>query len=203
MFNVALTGGIASGKTAASNLFAELGANIIDTDIISRQLVQPGQIALSQISDAFGQQVIEASGQLGRNKLRQLIFTNPQARKQLEAILHPLIRQQAWLAAEQSQAGYNLFVVPLLYENQQHYPCDRVLVIDIPIELQSARLANRDKLSDENIKRILASQSTREDRLSIADDVIENTGSMIDLYHQVKKRHQQYLQLALEYPHAS
>jgi dephospho-CoA kinase len=203
MFNVALTGGIASGKTAASNLFAELGANIIDTDIISRQLVQPGQIALSQISDAFGQQVIQANGQLDRNKLRQFIFADPQARKQLEAILHPLIRQQAWLAAEQSQAGYNLFVVPLLYENQQHYPCDRVLVIDIPIELQSARLANRDKLSDENIKRILASQSTRENRLSIADNVIENTGSVTDLHRQVKKRHQQYLQLALEYTHAS
>lgn len=195
MLNIALTGGIASGKTTVSNIFAEHGANIIDTDLISREIVQAGKPALQQIAQTFGQQVIQNNGQLDRGRLRQIIFSNLNARKQLENILHPLIREQAWQQAKNNKTGYNLLVIPLLYENQAHYGVDRVLVVDIPLETQKNRLKQRDQLSDNQVEQILSSQSSREQRLGIADDIIENTGLPEDLYAQVKKLHQQYIKL--------
>ena len=198
MFTVALTGGIGSGKSVASDFFATLGAQVIDSDLISRQLVAPGQPALQQIVDTFGSSILLPDGQLNRQALRRTIFAQTSARKNLEAILHPLIRQQVWQEVASSSAVYALLVIPLLYENLEHYPTDRILLIDIPETLQHSRVKARDSLSDAEVERLLSNQSSRAERLSIADEVILNTGSLPDLLIEVENLHHQYQQLTTE-----
>lgn len=197
LFTVALTGGIGSGKSAASDIFAELGAGMIDADIVGRALVQPGQPALHTILREFGPDLINRQGELDRAVLRRRVFANPVQRHRLEAIMHPLIRDAMWRQAKQTDAPYVMLVVPLLYENQAHYPVDRILLIDVPEAMQRARIKQRDKLDDDEIDRILASQSSRAQRLQIADDVIQNTGTLADLRRMVQRRHDDYLQLAV------
>lgn len=193
MLKIGLTGGIGSGKSAASAHFARLGAEVIDTDLLSRELVAPGQPALTEIVDTFGEQVLESSGGLDRSRLRERIFTDPAARNALERILHPRIRDAMLGRAAHSSAPYLVFVIPLLFETGQQSLVDRVLVIDVPEALQRARVGARDQLDDSRIDRILKAQVDRDTRLRGADDVICNDGSLEDLHAAVEQLHHRYM----------
>ena len=196
MFTVVMTGGIASGKTSASDLFASYGVPILDTDLAARTVVEPGQPALDEIKVSFGNDVITASGELDRGVLREVIFEQPEKRRELEAILHPKIRAHINEQKNQLDAAYCIIVVPLYLESGRGYEADRILVIDVPTDLQRERLAKRDNTSPEQIEQILKSQATREERLSAADDVIDNTASPESLAARVAELHQQYLSQA-------
>jgi len=196
MFTVVMTGGIASGKTSASDLFASYGVPILDTDLAARTVVEPGQPALDEIKVSFGNDVITASGELDRAVLREVIFEQPEKRRELEAILHPKIRAHINEQKNQLDAAYCIIVVPLYLESGRGYEADRILVIDVPTDLQRERLAKRDNTSPEQIEQILKSQATREERLSAADDVIDNTASPESLAARVAELHQQYLSQA-------
>lgn len=199
MYTIGLTGGIASGKTTVSNLFAEAGAAVVDADIAARKVVEPGQPSLEKIADAFGKEILDESGGLDRTALREKVFASESARKELEAILHPAIREfmHQWIAALEAEGfPYCVRVVPLLVETGQHKDVDRTLVVDVPRETQIERLMLRDGGSDELAEQILASQASREERLAIADDVIKNDGAPEGLKTAVEKLHQQYLLLA-------
>ena len=193
MLRIGLTGGIGSGKTAASDHFARLGAEVIDTDLLSRDLVEPGQPALKEIVGKFGDQVLTAGGHLDRARLGKLVFGSPKARQQLEAILHPRIREAMLLRAEQSQAPYVVFVIPLLFETGQQALVDRVLLIDVPEDLQRARVAERDQLDDAQIARIMSAQTDRETRLGNADDIVCNDGDIASLHAEIEKLHRKYM----------
>ena len=196
MFTVVMTGGIASGKTSASDIFASHGVPILDTDLSARVVVEPGQPALDEIEARFGSDVITASGELNRAALREIIFDHPEKRRELEAILHPKIRAHINQQKDQLDAPYCIIVVPLFLESGRGYETDRLLVIDVPIEVQRERLAQRDGTTPEQIEQILNSQATRDERLSAADDVIDNTASPDALAARVAELHQQYLSQA-------
>lgn len=192
---IALTGGIASGKTAVAELFAKLGVPVLDTDQIARDVVEPGMPALTQLIEEFGSGILEASGRLDRKRLRERVFADPTQRRRLEAITHPTIRTE--LARRSAAAGgpYQIHVIPLLVENGRMDAYDRVLVVDCPEEDQINRLRTRDGSDIEQAKRILAAQATREQRLSAADDVIVNTGTLADLEKFVLTLHRNYERL--------
>jgi dephospho-CoA kinase len=192
-FVVALTGGIASGKTLVSTLFSELGVPIIDTDLIARELVEPGQPLLASIVSAFGQELLDAYGRLKRRKLRALIFSNTEKREQLDAIMHPQIAAVARDRINQVRSGYCILVIPLLAEKGKYSGVDRILVVDTDIATQLARLSARDEVSDEQAQAAIAAQASREQRLVIADDVIENTGNKADLKLKVEELNNTYL----------
>ena len=193
---IGLTGGIGSGKTEASRAFSRLGATIIDTDLIARELVEPGQTALSEISATFGAQLIDASGRLDRSQLRQAVFANPEQRQKLENILHPRIRERAMALANQAETPYCILVIPLLVESALDYPLDRILVIDTPQELQYRRVAARDAATTNEIDAILATQTSRQKRLALADDVVVNDRGLEHLHKEIKRLHDFYLRLA-------
>ena len=197
MLKIGLTGGIGSGKSAASARFADLGAEVIDTDRLSRELVEPGQPALREIIAAFGEGMLDTQGRLDRGLLRERVFGDAAARKRLEEILHPRIRDAMLARAEDSTAPYVVFVIPLLFEAGQRALVDRVLVIDVPEPLQRARVAARDGFDDAQIAQILAAQVDRTTRLSGADDVICNDGSIAELHAAVDRLHHQYLRHVL------
>ena len=196
MFTVVMTGGIASGKTSASDIFASHGVPILDTDLSARAVVEPGQPVLDEIEARFGSDVITASGELNRAALREIIFDHPEKRRELEAILHPKIRAHINQQKDQLDAPYCIIVVPLFLESGRGYEADRLLVIDVPIEVQRERLAQRDGTTPEQIEQILNSQATRDERLSAADDVIDNTANPDALAARVAELHQQYLSQA-------
>ncbi len=193
---IGLTGGIGSGKTAASDRFAALGAEVIDTDILSRELVEPGQPALDEITKTFGTGVLAADGQLDRRALRRLIFNDPTMRRRLEDILHPRIRAEMLRRAANASAPYVVFVIPLLVEAGQQALVDRILLIDVPETLQRQRVADRDGSDPQHIDQILTAQTDRQTRRQYADDVIHNDGSLADLEAQVDALHESYLRLA-------
>jgi dephospho-CoA kinase len=193
---IGLTGGIGSGKTEASREFARLGATVIDTDLIARELVEPGQTALSEIGATFGAQLIDDNGRLDRAQLRQLVFCEPDKRRKLEAILHPRIREQAINLANQAQTPYCVLVIPLLLESARDYPLDRILVIDAPLELQQQRVAARDAISGAELDAVLEAQAGREERLDIADDVVVNDRDLDHLRSEIERLHHFYLKLA-------
>ncbi len=195
-FRVGLTGGIASGKSTVADQFAALGVPVIDTDVIAREVVEPGQPTLKEIAERFGDGVITESGALDRAALRELIFAVEDARKLLEAILHPIIREETVRQANSAGGEYQVIVVPLLTESPLKLFVDRVLVVDCDRETQLKRLMSRDGETATGAERILAAQASREDRLEIADDVISNQGQLEDLAHQVAELHEQYLALA-------
>lgn len=196
MLKIGLTGGIGSGKTTASEHFAELGAEVIDTDLLSRELVEPGQPALAEIVAVFGTQVLTRDGRLDRLRLRDQVFDDPAARRRLEDILHPRIRAAMLARAGQSNAPYVVFVIPLLFETGQQALVDRVLLIDAPEHLQRARAAARDTLDEADIARIMQAQTDRATRLRNADDIIRNDGDIEDLRAAVEELHRKYLQQA-------
>ena len=156
-------------------------------------MVEPGQAALQEIVDEFGDQVLTADGHLDRARLRERVFNHPQARQQLEGILHPRIRAAMLLRAEQSQAPYVVFVIPLLFETGQQTLVDRILLIDVPEELQRARVAARDQLDDAQITRIMSAQTDRKTRLRNADDIVCNDGDIAKLHAEIEKLHQKYM----------
>lgn len=199
---VGLTGGIASGKSAAADLFAALGAEVVDTDRIARDLTQPGGAALGAIVVAFGADILDAGGALDRPAMRARVFAEADARRRLEAILHPLIRDEARRRVAVSTAPYVVLVVPLLVESGQYDDlCDRVLVVDSDPETQVARACVRDNTSVDQVRAILAAQASRAARLARADDVIGNDGNLGQLARQVERLHAKYLRLAAS--HAS
>ena len=190
---IGLTGGIASGKSTVAGMFADLGVPVIDTDVIARDVVRPGQPALEEIREAFGAGVIAADGTLDRSAMRAIVFGDDAARRRLEAILHPKIREITIEQAETAGGAYQVIVVPLLVESSLRAFVDRVLVVDCDEEIQVVRLLERDTESEQQARKILAAQSTRDERLAIADDVIENEGGLGDAREQVRALHRSYL----------
>lgn len=194
MFVVGLTGGIGSGKSTVADLFAELGAAVIDTDAIAHQLTASGGAVLREIHAQFGNAVMQADGTLNRAALRRRIFSDAAARRQLEAILHPRIKQQVEQALATVTAPYALIVIPLLVETGGYREMlNRVLVVDCPEEMQVARVMARSGLSRDELSAILAAQASRDRRLAAADDVVVNTASIEALRDQVTALHRHYL----------
>jgi dephospho-CoA kinase len=198
-FRVALTGGIASGKTTVASLFAARGVPLIDTDVIAREVVEPGQPALDAVVAAFGPEVLGPDGRLDRRRLRDIVFADAAARGRLESILHPAIRAEM---ERQSRAAavvgpYQLLVIPLLAEGGRRDHVDRVLVVDVPEIVQVERLTARDAVTREQAVAALQAQASRAARLAIADDVITNTGGVEELERQVAELHALYQRLAL------
>ncbi|MFT6898860.1 MAG: dephospho-CoA kinase [Paraglaciecola sp.] len=197
-FVVGLSGGIGSGKTTVSNMFAKLGVQIIDADVIARQVVQPDSPALATIIDKFGPQLLDPDGNLDRRKLRDIVFSHSAAKQWLNGLLHPLIQQQMQQQTRQAKSIYCILSVPLLVENQSYKTVDRVAIVDVPENLQRSRTINRDAASETQINAIMASQATRQQRLEVADDVIDNSGDEAALSAQVYQLHQRYVQMAGE-----
>jgi dephospho-CoA kinase len=195
MLVVAVTGGIGSGKSTVVDLFRHRGIPVIDTDIIAREVVQD-PATLATIVTVFGNTILAPDGSLDRTKLRELAFASDDNRQKLNQVLHPLILARAQQQIEHTQADYCLLVIPLLYETKSAYQYHRVLVVDADPKQQMARCLARDRSDAALIQKIIAAQATREQRLSIADDVIDNNGSMSELPEQVEHLHQKYQALA-------
>jgi dephospho-CoA kinase len=204
MFVVGLTGGIGSGKSAAATIFAKLGVTLVNADSVARDIVEPGSEALKAIANRFGQTILLDNGHLDRAALRKKIFSNAEssntAKQWLEDLTHPLIRQriieQLNKQKIESEADYRILESPLLMETDQHKLVDRLLLIDIPKSLQIERTMARDHNSKEQVDAIIAAQMSREDKKLLANDQIENTGTLADLEQQVLTLHAQYQQLA-------
>ena len=196
MYTVALTGGVASGKTAVANRFAALGVEVIDADVVARELVEPGMPALDEIVAEFGRNVLTAAGTLDRRAMRERIFVDAAAKLHLEQILHPRVRAQLRARSTAARSAYAIIVVPLLVESGHYAWVDRVLVVDVPREVQIERLTARDGVDLTLAESMLAAQASREQRLAIADDVIDNSGTLDDLDRSVQALHERYLTLA-------
>jgi len=196
MLKIGLTGGIGSGKSTVCRLFQALGVAIVDADIIARQLVEPGSQALTLLIDAFGLSILDTDGTLDRAKLRDLIFSDPEKKQRLENIMHPLIYARMASEVQSLRDRYCILAIPLLLETQKTQIVDRVLVVDCSLEAQLERVVNRDKLSHEQVLAIIASQIPRQQRLALADDVIDNSTSSTQLAEQVKRLHNSYNLLA-------
>jgi dephospho-CoA kinase len=198
---IGLTGGIASGKSTVTQRFAELGVPVIDADVVSRSVVEPGQLGLAQVVQRFGAGVLDADGRLDRRALRNLIFKDSSLRQALDAILHPLIGADMEREAAQAKAAYVVMAIPLLVEGgTARQRVDRVLVVDADETLQILRLHARDGSSEEQARAILASQASRAARLAAADDVLLNTGTVAELRQAIDLLHEKYLQLAQTSP---
>ena len=195
MLIIGLTGGIGSGKSVASDKFKSLGITIVDADVASRTVVEPGKPALKEIEDHFGSGIITAEGKLDRNNLREIIATDPEERKWLESVLHPKIGEQITKEISESTSVYTLFVAPLLLENNSQEMCSRVVVVDVPKDVQIQRTAKRDKVSSNQVEQMVAAQMKREKRLEKADDVLLNNGTIEDLEKQVEELHKKYIQM--------
>lgn len=195
MLRIGLTGGIGCGKSTVSKLFERFGTPVIDADSISRSLVDPGSPALQEIEKSFGSQILTSDGHLDRAKMRQLVFTDTDAKSRLEAILHPRVRDEIESRIQALDADYCVVVIPLLIEAGMTDLVDRVLVVDCSEPEQIARVSTRDRTPADQVKAIIASQVDRETRLAIADDVIDTTGSP-NLQPVVENLHRQYLDLA-------
>jgi dephospho-CoA kinase len=194
-FVVGLTGGIGSGKSAAAAEFERLGATVVDTDAIAHELTQAGGPAIAEIRKLFGPELIGASGAMDRKKMRARVFADPAAKKRLEALLHPLIREESSRRIARAQGPYVIHVVPLLIESPDYRSrVDRVLVVDAPEEVQVERVRRRGGLADDEVRAIVAAQATRAQRLAAADDVIENRGTIDALRAQVAALHRRYLE---------
>lgn len=189
---IGLTGGIASGKSAVSALLGELGASVVDTDVIARDVVRTGSAGLASVVKAFGTSVLAADGSLDRAQLRTLVFENPAAKRQLESILHPLIGTEARAQVRAATSAYVVLVVPLLVETGQYDWVDRVLVVDATPELQQRLLTRRDDISAELANSMIRAQASREQRLVIADDVVRNSAGLSELNEQVAHMDRRY-----------
>lgn len=193
---IALTGGVASGKTAVSDRFAELGVPVVDTDVIAREVVAEGSGGLAAIEAAFGAEMITAERTLDRAALRRKIFDEPGARTRLEDILHPRIAEEARRRLHELDAAYAILVVPLLVESGLFSDAERVLVVDVPAAVQIQRLMQRDGSTQQQAEAMLAAQASREERLVRADDVVENTGTLAELEARVDELDQKYREIA-------
>lgn len=197
MYAVGLTGGIASGKTTISRLFAELGVPVIDTDVISRELLRPGELGYRQVSEHFGDSILKADGEIDRARLREIVFNQRQQKTWLETMLHPLIYQRTLDAIRaHARADYVLVVVPLLFETNFQSLVDRVLAVDCPAEQQVERLVKRDGIERELAVKMLAQQLDNATRLARAHDSIDNRGDGSNLEAEVASLHRKYQELA-------
>ncbi len=190
---VALTGGIASGKTAVSDRLGNLGVPIIDTDLIAREVVEPGQPLLDALSERFGEEILTADGALDRAALRERVFQDQGERKALEGLLHPAILDEVKQRIARLESPYCVVVIPLLAENRRHPWIDRVLLVDTPEAVQLERVQLRDGISEEQARAILAAQASRAQRLAIADDVIVNDGTLEALHAATDAQHERYM----------
>ena len=194
---VGLTGGIGSGKSAAADEFARLGAAVVDTDVIAHELTGSGGPAIPGIRQLFGEQAIGPDGAMDRGKMRERVFSDPEAKRKLEALLHPLIREESARRIAAARAPYVVHVVPLLIESPDYRRrVDRVLVVDAPEDTQVARVRSRSGLSEDEVRAIMRTQAPRAQRLAAADEVLDNGGSRDALRTQVAALHQKYLQFA-------
>ena len=192
---IGLTGGIGSGKSEASRRFAERGVAVVDADVVAREVVEPGAPALIQIAAHFGSDILDADGHLNRSKLRAIIFSNPAEKQWLESLLHPIINTEIRYQLAKATSPYSILASPLLLETQQFQLVDRVLVIDTSEQLQLERATHRDKNNEAQIKAIMQTQLSRQERCARATDIINNHGSIDELDAQVEKLHQRYLDL--------
>jgi dephospho-CoA kinase len=194
---VGLTGGIGSGKSAAAEEFARLGAAVVDTDVIAHELTGGGGLAIAGIKKLFGEEAIGPDGAMDRKKMRDRVFADPAAKRELEALLHPLIREESARRIAAAHAPYVVHVVPLLIESPDYRRrVDRVLVVDAPEETQVARVRSRSGLTEDEVRAIMRTQVPRPQRLAAADDVLDNGGSRDALRTQVAALHEKYLQFA-------
>jgi dephospho-CoA kinase len=195
-FVIALTGGVAAGKSAVARRFEALGVHVYDADVAAREVVDLGTDGLAAVVDAFGSGVLDGSGRLDRPAMRQRVFADPAARRTLEAIIHPRVRQWLHDRVVADTGAYCLLAIPLLAENIGHYRwVDRVLLVDAPESVQLARLVVRDGIDETLARRMLAHQASRAERLALADDVIENSGDEVALDDAVADLHRRYLAL--------
>lgn len=198
-FVVGLTGGIGSGKSTVADLFVAQGAALVDTDVIAHQLTAAGGAAMPQIVANFGHEIADAQGALDRVAMRRMVFTDSSARGRLEAILHPLIRQISDQRCAESSAPYVILAVPLLVESGSYSErCDRIAVVDCPETVQISRVMARNGLSENEVRAILKAQASREQRLAIANEVIDNGAGLTNLYPRVAELHLKYLALSSE-----
>ena len=197
-FTIALTGGIASGKTLVSDEFSRLGVPVIDTDVIAHKLVERGQPALQEIKDVFGPKFIGVNGQLKRSNLRTLIFSNPTARKKLESILHPKIKGEVNRIITELITNYCILVIPLLTDRANYPNVNRILVVDVKPEVQIMRLMARDNCNRKQAEQALAAQISRAQRLKIADDILENSSSPARVCAIVASLHEKYLNMSAQ-----
>ncbi len=193
---VGLTGGIGSGKTAVANIFAQLDVPVIDADVIAAQLTEPGQPSYEKIIEYFGSDILTADKTLDRKRLREIIFCDKSKREWLESLLHPIILSSIQSSAANLQAPYCIVVTPLLAEIERKDLVNRVLVVDLPEAQQIERASRRDNVLATQVKNIMQAQTTRAQRLEIADDVIDNQGSLDELFTRVYTLHQKYLKMS-------
>lgn len=196
MFVVGVTGGIGCGKSLVTSLFERCGISIIDTDVISRQSVALGSTCLEELTQKFSSSILLDDGNLDRKKLREIIFTDSQAKAFVESVIHPVVRSEILHQINTARSAYCILASPLLFETKQTGLVDRILVVDVPPELQLLRTMKRDQITEEQIKRITDSQVDRQFRLEHADDVIDNSGSIENTNAQVLHLHELYLSLA-------
>jgi dephospho-CoA kinase len=197
---IGLTGGIASGKSAVAAAFARRGVPVVDADQLAREVVKPGEPALAAVVTEFGPEILGPDARLDRPRLRAMVFADAGRRRRLEAILHPAIRSAMEARIAAISAPYAIIVIPLLAESGLRDSVDRVLLVDCPPELQIERLVERDSETAAGARAILAAQATRSERLAVADDVLENTGSFADLERAVDALHGRYLSLVGDSP---
>lgn len=197
---IGLTGGIGSGKSTVSAYFQELSVPVVDADDIARALVEPGAPGLAPVIEAFGPDILDATGRVDRARLRRIVFAEPARRRQLEAILHPLVREEIRRRVQGLTGGYCVIAIPLLVESGQSDLVDRVLVVDVPEEVQRQRVAQRTAWSEQDAERAIRAQASRADRLRAADDVISNEADLPALRQAVVRLHECYLALAKRRP---
>lgn len=198
MYTIGVTGGIGSGKSTVTTLFQELGIEVVDADRVSREVVQAGTPALNRISQRYGKEILLQDGNLNRTKLREIVFAKPEEKQWLEALLHPEILHICRDRLEHAHSSYAILSSPLLVESGEYQLVDRVLVVDIPEDLQVLRAGRRDKVSDEAIQQIIKNQLSRQERLSYANDVVDNSDDELALRARIEDLHLRYLQYALD-----
>ena len=190
---IGLTGGIGSGKTAVSETFEKLGITVVDADLASRVVVEKGKPCLEEIAKHFGDDILNENDELNRAKLREIIFNSDSEKLWLESLLHPAIAEQIKDELNASKSPYTILVSPLLLETNQRDFCDRILVVDVPIEIQMERTTKRDGVSEDQVKSIIKSQINRDERLQLADEIILNEGSIEDLEMIVRELHEKLI----------
>lgn len=193
---IGITGGIGSGKTAVSDRFKALGVTVVDADVAARAVVEPGRPALAAIAEHFGDEVIHPDGSLDRAELRRKVFADPEERRWLEKLTHPLINEYLREELDKAESPYAILVSPLLAETGQSRFCHRVLVVDVPEEVQIQRTMARDDNDEAQVRRIIKAQASREERLALADDVIVNDRGLEALDEEVARLHQIYMEMA-------
>ncbi|AIW19901.1 dephospho-CoA kinase [Vibrio coralliilyticus] len=198
-FVVGLTGGIASGKTTVANLFqSQFGIEIVDADVVAREVVEPGSEGLKAIEERWGSGILLHDGTLNRAKLREVIFANEEEKAWINGLLHPMIREKMQADIAKVTSPYGLLVIPLMVENNLQSLADRVLVVDVDKQTQMRRTVERDGVPLEQVESILAAQASRTQRLAIADDVIKNNATNQELLPQITELHQKYLEICRE-----